>query len=224
MQLDRYARLLVSLRMGEPLPADKSVPILARPPHYHPSLRMLRCRYVVNGWRSMPTEVRDALPRFLLVGRHRVATRQQVLDEILQPPFDPRRLVLLEEEPVPRPTPWGAAGSVRMLDQSTDHVTLEVELAAPAILLVTDSYSQGWSARSLSDPELELRLLPANYALMAVPLAAGFQKLRLEYSPPTFAIGSSLSLVGAGLWLTGLATFCARRFGAGLRSGDRAPK
>jgi hypothetical protein len=59
---------------------------------------------------------------------------------------------------------------------------------------------------------------------MAVPLAAGFHRLRLEYAPATFVLGASLSLVGAGLWLCGLATFCARRFGAGLRSGDRAPK
>jgi uncharacterized membrane protein YfhO len=44
-------------------------------------------------------------------------------------------------------------------------------------------------------------LLPANYILRAVPLAAGHHHLRVEYAPREFAIGTWISLVAGVLFL-----------------------
>jgi hypothetical protein len=53
-------------------------------------------------------------------------------------------------------------------------------------------------------------LLPANYILRAVPLAAGHHYLRVEYAPREFAIGTWISLVAGVLFLAAV-VWCWRR-------------
>ena len=47
-------------------------------------------------------------------------------------------------------------------------------------------------------------VLPANYTLMAVPLAAGRHRLVLVYAPLAFRIGTWLSLLALGGYLAGV--------------------
>ena len=90
-------------------------------------------------------------PRLMLVPRARVVpARNEELGAIFDPGFDPAREVLLETAPVPAPTGGAASGGVvRLVAETTDSLTIEANLPAPAILLVTDAYSDGWRARSL---------------------------------------------------------------------------
>jgi len=44
-------------------------------------------------------------------------------------------------------------------------------------------------------------LMPADYILRAVPLAAGHHHLRVVYAPPSFPIGIALSVVAWATWL-----------------------
>ena len=127
--------------------------------------------------------------------------RDAVFAALGEPGFDPRRVVLLESEPVPPPAA-GASGEVRILGESSDHVELAVRCDAPAILLLTDTYSRHWRARTLEPgPQASYRLLPANWTLRAVPLAAGSHRLLLEYAPPSFRIGLWISLAAWIAWI-----------------------
>jgi uncharacterized membrane protein YfhO len=95
--------------------------------------------------------------------------------------------------------------------ESTDFLDIKADLRSPALLLVTDGYSAGWRAAPLEPgPQARYDVLPADYVLRAIPLAAGRHHLRLEYSPSAFRVGrwiSAASLLGyAGLWI-----FWARR-------------
>jgi uncharacterized membrane protein YfhO len=118
-----------------------------------------------------------------------------------QPDFDPRRTVILEREPDPRPTRNAQPGTVRILAASTDALTLEADVTAPVLLLITDLYSRDWQARPLAGSvQKDYRVLPADYVLRAVPLSGGHHLLRVEYVPSGFSAGIVVSAVAWLLW------------------------
>jgi len=84
-------------------------------------------------------------------------------------------------------------------------------------LLITDNYSRGWQVRSLKPgAQKEYEILPANYTLMAIPLAAGEHLLRVAYRPLPFVIGAWVSAI-AWLGFGGLIGFVFLRR---RKSGD----
>ena len=128
------------------------------------------------------------------------------------PPFDPRQIVLLQTAPDPAPAEHPVGGKVRIVAQTTDSLTLEAELPAAQVLVVTDAYSDGWRARSVlpageASPQARYLVLPADYCVRGIPLAAGHHRILLEYWPRAFVVGAWVSglslaacLVAAG-WL-----------------------
>ncbi|MEI6315531.1 MAG: hypothetical protein WCO89_11725, partial [Syntrophus sp. (in: bacteria)] len=110
-----------------------------------------------------------------------------------------------------------AKNTCAVLDSGGDHLTIKANLAAPAILLITDNYSRGWQVRSLKPgAQKEYEILPANYTLMAIPLAAGEHLLRVAYRPLPFVIGAWVSAI-AWLGFGGLIGFVFLRR---RKSGD----
>jgi hypothetical protein len=170
-----------------------------QPDRFHPLLAMLRVEFQV-GLSGEVEKHPHPLPRFLLVGRHRVLRHPDaIFAAMVEPGFDPRRSVILEQEPDPLPAGTESRGRIELLDESTDHLSLEVELDAPAILVITDAYSLGWRAVALDGSvQSEYQVLPANYVLRGVPLMAGRHRLRLLYSPLAYR---------AGAWASGISCF-----------------
>ena len=140
----------------------------------------------------------EPMPRVALIDDARVVDGPAAsLAAVLDPSFDPRRQVVLEAEPSPRPE-RGAQGTARVTQRAAGRLEIAAEVDRPAILLVTDAYSAGWRAPGYA-------VLGANHALRAIPLAAGKHQITLEYAPPAVAIGlwtSAVSCVGfAGITL-----------------------
>ena len=99
-----------------------------------------------------------------------------------------------------------------LVDSNTDQLTIEAELRAPAILLVTDAFASGWQAVALpGSAQARYEVLPADYCLRAVPLAAGKHSLRLQYVPPGFEVGKWTSAVSLAVFLTLAVVACRRR-------------
>lgn len=205
--LRRYAELMTATQGGDPARAGQYLTF----ERFHPLYRMLRCRFLLvpeeSGLRAR--ELEPGMARFALVGGYRVERdRARRLAALTAQEFDPRAVVLLETEPDPVPAPGPGSEPVRVLSSSTDHVELELELAAPKILLMTDTYAPGWRARAMpGSAQARYTLLPANHALRAVPLQAGLHRLRIEYLPRAFVVGGYVSLAaivlycGFGIWL-----------------------
>lgn len=180
---------------------------------FHPLFSMLRFRYLLP-MKNSGIGVCDMAPlrRFLLVGDYTVLPdRDAIFAAMEEPTFDAHRTVILETQPKPAPWPDASGGRVVLMDESTDDVTLAIELSQPAILLITDAYSEAWRVTALAPgPQEEYALLPANYILRAVPLAAGRHRIRVEYAPTAFLVGSWVSIVSAVLFLAAV-VFCVRR-------------
>jgi hypothetical protein len=194
----RYAELIASLVGVERRGPSEFINVL---PRLHPAFRMLRLKYAFIGSGDQlttygPPELPEPLPHVALLDAYTVAAdAQDVLRQVATPGWDPTRTVVLETEPLPRPEPHPNPGSARIVEASTDELTIEADLVAPAILLVTDAYSTYWRAQALEgSSQSDYRVLPADYVLRAVPLAAGHHLMRMEYSPPYLRLGVWLSL------------------------------
>jgi uncharacterized membrane protein YfhO len=86
-------------------------------------------------------------------------------------------------------------------DSTTDSLTIEADTPAPALLLITDTYSRDWHARPLpGSTQARYDVLPADYIVRAIPLAAGHHHLILEYAPPSFRQGLAISLLAGLVW------------------------
>jgi hypothetical protein len=149
----------------------------------------------------------------VLVNQYELAaSRTEALRALHAPSFDPRLKVILESEPIPVPGNRLTQGNVRVLDRSTDHATLHIELSNPAILLVTDAYAEGWRAVPVGESaQSEYEVLPANVALRAIPLSAGAHTFRMEYSPASYRYGRLSSIIAFGVYLGLVALWAVNR-------------
>jgi uncharacterized membrane protein YfhO len=78
---------------------------------------------------------------------------------------------------------------------SNEQLEFVVEAIRPSILLVTDSFDDGWRVRALEPgPQSEYQVLPADHALRAVPLAKGKHHFVMEFRPISVPIGFALSV------------------------------
>jgi hypothetical protein len=135
--------------------------------------------------------VPEPLPRAYAVGGARVASGIDGVEVILDPGFEPRDEVLLEEG-VAHTAPAGFSGSVRIVKEAADRVRLDVELSDDGHVVLVDTHDPGWRAQVDGRPAA---LLQANVAFRAVPVPAGRHVVEMVYRPP-LALG--------GLLLSGL--------------------
>jgi hypothetical protein len=196
--LTRYAEFISASQVGQSF-ASADVPIKFA----HRGLTMLRCALTLEtspgaAPRHIVRKIGRPLPQALLVSNAEVIPDKTArLERVLGTRFDPWHTVILERHPSPSPDPAGTGGVVSVIDQDTDRLDLDVTLATPAILLITDSYSPDWRAEPFGDepsPQASYEILPANHTLRAIPLAAGRHRIRLSYAPLSFRVGMVLSI------------------------------
>ena len=208
--LRRYAQLVYVTQGQDPDLATQYLNIKKR----HRLLGMLRCKYAIAIREdSLGTlDLGETLPRVSLISECRVIpSRDDIFAALTDHSFDPRQTVILETAPEPAPT-GGEGGTVKILHATTDTLTVEADLPHPAVLLITDAYSKGWRARPLEGSVQDAyEVMPANYALQAVPLTAGKHRLQLEYVPRGFQIGKWVSLTSLLAYTLAVATLLRRR-------------
>ena len=163
------------------------------------------------------------MPHLQLVQEYRVISgRDEILQAMDSPSFDPRQQVILETEPNPAPQPSAEKGTVTLLDSSANQLTVEADLPHPAILLITDAYSDGWRARPLDgSAQHTYDVLPANYVLRAIPLSQGHHHIRIEYAPIGFRVGTWISILSLAGFVLRDRTPCPKKpASAAISSGS----
>jgi len=192
-----------AMNVKQPLEKAGRDPSFLAGAEFTPLLRLLRMCCYSDGERIHPVVFNKApIPEFMLMNSYSVVEHDRVLEALDAPEFDPLWHVILEEAPDPVPDPKGKFGKVDVLDRGTDHFVLEVNLPSPAILLNTDAYAPGWRVKPLAPaPQAEYRVLPADYAIRAIPLVAGRHVLLLEYAPLGFTVGKWVSIASAAIFL-----------------------
>jgi len=155
-------------------------------------------------------ELTNALPRAKLYSNWRVMTNDaQTLETLVSRDFDPAALLLVSgETPVAAPAEPGAdPGSVEITRYKSQRVTLRVEAAASAILLLNDRIAPQWRTYVDGKPA---PLLRCNYIMRGVQLEKGRHEVQFRFEPPLTTLYISLSAWVAAI-LIGAATFAANR-------------
>jgi hypothetical protein len=222
--LRRYAEFMAFTQEINPDDVTQYIPFS----HDHALYGMLRRRFMfVPGSNGRVTiyDNTNVAPRMQLLQNFRVIPqRNEMFAAMTNAAFNPLHELYLESPPDERrgwrveagnwsaeQPPGAGAGTVRVVEDSTDYASLEADLPSPAILLITDAYSAGWRARVLpGSSQLDYQVMPANYSLRAIPLAAGHHRLRMEYRPRSFVWGKWVSLVSVAAFLCLVAVWAAR--------------
>ncbi|MBI1784646.1 hypothetical protein HYR69_05830, partial [Candidatus Sumerlaeota bacterium] len=213
----RYAEFMYFTQKQNPDKASYSLQFAGINPLY----RLLRCKYLfVPGDQGISLrELSDPLPHALLVGETElIQGRDNIFARMSDPSFDPARKVILESAPDPAPVGSSHEGIARVIESETDRLVIEAETEQPAILLITDTYSGGWRARGLEgSAQKEYNVMPADYAIRAIPIRQGKHRIELLYAPAPYIAGKWIT-VFALLGYFGLAVWRAlesRRDGGG---------
>ena len=210
----RYAEFMTWTQGGDPNNAMSYVKLV----QFDPLFAMLRERYIF-AQQSGKFEMEEApvvMPHLQLISNYRVLqNRDAIFEAMRSETFDPTREVILESEPEPKPVQSSNNGTARITATTTDSLTIEADVEQPSILLITDAYAASWRTVTLpGSTQAHYDLLPANYVLRAVPLAAGHHLLRVEYRPVAFGLGKWISLICVVAFL--LALVRCRRADASL--------
>ena len=195
----RYAEFMAFSQGRHPDNAEQAMPFI-RP---HKFLAMLRTKFILDIEVSQDGANISFLPATSTLGRLALIydwrlcpTRDHAFATMRDPRFNPMQTVVLEAQPVPLPEKSALPGRARIVDESTDHMTIEADLPTAAILLVTDSYSKHWKATPLEGTsQRQYTVMPADYTLRAVPLQSGHHLFRMEYLPTGFVIGKWITIV-----------------------------
>ena len=142
LALKRYAEFM-AFTQGQPPDGATQYLELSQ---FHPLHAMLRWRYAFISDKDGDhiLTAKSFMPHLQLIQEyHVVHGRDAIFQAMTSPTFDPQQQVILETDPTPAPMPFAERGTASVVDSSAGQLTVEADLPHPAILLITDAYSNG---------------------------------------------------------------------------------
>lgn len=135
---------------------------------------------------------RAVLPRAFIVPEAKLLSRGELIQaELRSPGFDPRRTVLLQDEPAGAPA-GGGRGEARLVAYRAEEVVIRASVSSGGgWLVLSDAFYPGWQATVDGKP---VKIFRADYAFRAVPLPEGTHLVRFAYHPLSYRLGRSISL------------------------------
>jgi len=155
-------------------------------------------------WHGSPFVIErnpTALPRAYIVPSAAVVPEREIFVPGLFRQTDPRTSVLMSADPLGAlaPGPRQRFTAAAWVSTDPDHPVLSVTTEAPGLLVVTDSWLPGWTARvdGVATP-----VYRGNYAQRVIPVyRPGRHTIALDYWPRGFALGCGISAVSTLAWV-----------------------
>lgn len=173
----------------------------------HPKLREV---FTGNGVYVSQNET--YLPRARIVFKYEtIEGREKVLDRIVDPDFDYRNSIILEEEPE---IPLGQADTSSAYGKAwieKDEIStqlLKAELSQPGFLVLSENHYPSW--RAYVDGE-ETRIYRANYLFRAIYLDEGEHQIRFVFDSAPYGIGKTSTVLTSVLVLLMFLCYFVRR-------------
>jgi hypothetical protein len=131
-----------------------------------------------------------ALPRAFVPRRVEVVNDDARRLALLRSPgFSPNDVAYVESERALGLGP--TSGQASIIDETPNRLVVAATLAAPGLLVLSDSWDPGWSARA---QERSIPVLRVNHALRGVVLPAGASLVEFRYRPLSFRLGLAAAL------------------------------
>lgn len=139
----------------------------------------------------------QAYPRVYLAGDYRVEQNSaKILKLLFDPSFDPRKTIILEEQPTGFTAVDKINGSANITDYGISEVKISVTTDKNALLFLSDNYFPGWKA--YIDGKLT-RVYRADYTFRAVVMPVGHHTVIFRYEPFSWTLAKFVT--GGGLIL-----------------------
>lgn len=135
----------------------------------------------------------DYLPRAFVVGDYIVQEKGRALDAMKKEDFDPKRYVILEEDPEKAKNFMYREAGIKLY--SPNRIVVNVDLDKPGFLVLSEVWYPGWKAL---DNGKESKIYRANYIFRSVYLEAGKHDIEFKFEPLTYRVGlwvSSISVL-----------------------------
>ncbi len=133
-------------------------------------------------------------PRVYLSRRPEVMTPAMPMRALLQRhEFLSAQVDGIEGAPVALPSS-SVVGHASIVEYRPERVLVDVEIPAPAVLVLADAFEPGWKASI--DGGGELDIFRANGLVRAVLVPAGRNRIVFQYETPLLKVGAWLSMVG----------------------------
>ncbi len=142
-----------------------------------------------------------ALPRVFVRGQvKQFSSFDDLLGYIGSPAFNPWSEALVES-PLPGPVaPEASQAECQIRHYEPDQVNVSVELTAPGLLVLSESWYEGWRCRDAQG--IEHPVIPVNGSSRGVYLPAGRHELEFRFEPTSYYNGLKLAALGLFLALT----------------------
>jgi hypothetical protein len=144
-------------------------------------------------------ELDAAQPRVSLISEWTVVDGgAEASEAVLTEGFDPAATAVVELDPGIEPTLSDAPGTATYTEVRPEDVRIAVRTDAPSLVLVRNTWEQGWVASVDGRPAPVLR---ADFLLQAIPVPEGDHEIRLLYREPAIGLGIAWSAVAWTLLL-----------------------
>lgn len=154
-------------------------------------------REVFRGRAHAVYENTSALDRATLVPGYQVLPEDEILGRLKDDSFDPRDVVILEEEiDMTVPGGEGPAGDVEITEYGPNRIVMKVDARRNCILLLSENYYEEWQARVDGK---KVKTYRADYTFRGIPLPAGLHTVQLDYDSPAMKLGVLLSTLSLAL-------------------------
>src|SRR4051794_38848216 len=149
-------------------------------------------------------EVSNTLPRAALYRSIEVLTDDAALARLKDPSFNPYERAVISRESVPTGVDLSALAAAatagpsaaRITDYRSQHVAIEAETPAPALLVLNDTNYPGWRAYPNGQPAA---MLTANFLFRGVLLPPGKSTVEFRYEPRSVRIGGGISFAALAI-------------------------
>ena len=152
-----------------------------------------------------------ALPRARLIGRVEVVPDADALfARMCAPDFDPAMAALTDEPPdAPLPETTSAdLGRADIATRTSTHLAVNVHANADCVLVVADAYYPGWRA---TIDGVVTEIFPLYHVFRGVTIPAGDHVVEFTYSPWSFRLGLTISIVAMAVSIAGSVLLLLRR-------------
>ncbi|MER3436446.1 MAG: hypothetical protein C4346_01805 [Chloroflexota bacterium] len=155
-------------------------------------------------YRDDTVDIYETVPRpqhAWLVHDVRRASRQEALEQLVSGSIDPYRTALVEERvslPPVSQVSHTDLESARVVTYEADAMTIEVTASAPALLVLSEVYAPGWSARVNGQPA---RVVPVDGILRGIPVPQSRATVELVYRPLSLSLGTAISAATVAVFL-----------------------
>jgi hypothetical protein len=158
-------------------------------------VRMLNLKYAVEGGGRV-LRLKDFLPRAFVVRDAAALPREDILDYMMGPEFDPTREVILEPGDRPFATPGKSKdhfeGSCKISHFDYETIQMKTSVNQQSYLFLSEMFYPGWQATVNGE---EVPILRGNYLFRVIPLEQGDHDVVLRFVSWPFLSGLAVSLL-----------------------------